>query len=199
MKPKFMAATLAVAILLSIGHTPVQAHGAVVSQDTCILNLGPNKILFSGYQPNSRGNTKFCDDVPDTGKTVIVLDLADQVLRQIAIGIKFVKNVDIIGDPDKDGRTVFEVPSQVYSGGTMRVDHTFPADGFFVGIVTGKTPQGESYIARFPFAVGEYGLFGISLFRDRSVFWMLLGGMAAFALGVGAFIMQTRRHSGSAQ
>ncbi len=46
------------------------AHGALVlSQDVCLLKVGPDYMYFSGYR-SATPRKRFCEDVPETGETI---------------------------------------------------------------------------------------------------------------------------------
>ena len=74
-----------------------EAHGGVaMERDVCKLRIGPYLMHFTGYLPDkSRG--EFCEDIPLAGRTVIVLDFLDDVLRDRPLSFKIVR--DDGGDP----------------------------------------------------------------------------------------------------
>jgi len=181
---------LVVAIVSTFGgQSPVNAHGAVVGRDTCVLYVGPYQMKFTGYQPNSKGNKSYCDDVPETGLTVIVLDYIDNALRPMEVGMKFVTNINITGAPEKDGETVFDLPAKIYSNGTIRIDHDFPEGGYFVGIINVKSAEGSVYTARFPFGVNKVSFMNNLLFSNIGGLLMILsvsiGGVSVAAVMFG--------------
>lgn len=163
------------AILLASVTTVAFGHGAVVSRDNCVLLIGPYRMYFTGYQPRTQGSTEFCDDVPDAGPTIIVLDYIDEALRPLKVGLRFVRNVNLQGKPENDGEVVYRRPPQTYPRGTIKIKHRFPRPGYFVGIMTAITPSGEEYVARFPFSVGKAG-WGWSL-------WLVLMVAAVAVIG----------------
>ena len=79
---------LAMVLLTSAAH----AHGGVGMVDNrCVLRIGPDLMFFTGYQPqNSRD--EFCDDVPNTGQTVVALDMQDTELREMLTEIRIIKD-----------------------------------------------------------------------------------------------------------
>ncbi|MDH5739441.1 MAG: hypothetical protein OEY77_03865, partial [Nitrospira sp.] len=53
----------------------VYAHGGLsMAEDMCKLTIGPYMMHFSGYQPESTQEKQFCEDIPATGQTIVVLD-----------------------------------------------------------------------------------------------------------------------------
>ena len=66
---------LAALTLATVGLTgQAYAHGGVsLDQGQCIMKIGPDTMTFTGYQP-LKSREQFCDDIPDVGPTIIVLD-----------------------------------------------------------------------------------------------------------------------------
>lgn len=150
----------AIAIGLSSFSTAALAHGGVsMDKDMCKLSLGPYYMHFTGYQvrPGSP-NAEFCEDIPSTGKTIIVMDAVDQTLREIPV------KVQILTDGGEGGgSTVVDLPSKKYQSGTVSLEYTFEHPGNFVGLVTAG--ENGEYTSRFPFSVGiakkPYGFYGL--------------------------------------
>jgi hypothetical protein len=148
------------------------AHGGVsIENDMCKLRVGPYTMHFTGYQPLSAPEVEFCEDIPATGQTIIVLDYIDGKLRDLPVEVRIVR--DSGDESNLDAVTVFHKPAALYPRGNLVVDHTFPEPGRFVGIVT----VGD-YVSRFPFAVGTRG--------TRAM--VLYGAFAALALAAGALL-----------
>ncbi len=127
------------------------SHGGLsLEDDYCILTLGTNKIHFSGYQPENNGPKEFCEDIPETGKTIVVLDFIDRELRDLPLEVRIIN--DIEDQTNLDQITVFHKPYDVYPNGTLNFRHNFLEKGNYVGLVTIKN---ETFItSRFPFSVG---------------------------------------------
>jgi hypothetical protein len=157
---------LAMVLFASAAH----AHGGVGMQDNrCVLRIGPDIMFFTGYQPqNSR--EEFCDDIPTTGQTIVVLDMQDSELRDMLTEIRIIKDegnhttmnglpflTDAeLGSPQLlDPVTITHVPPRTYPTGTLNFEHTFPEYGKFIGIVTVKNAHGQTWVSQFPFSVGE--------------------------------------------
>ena len=50
------------------------AHGALVlSQDVCLLKVGPDYMYFSGCR-SATPRKRFCEDVPETGETIFSME-----------------------------------------------------------------------------------------------------------------------------
>ncbi len=157
---------LAMVLSASAAH----AHGGVGMQDNrCVLRIGPDLMFFTGYQPqNSRD--EFCDDIPNTGQTVVVLDMQNTELRDMQTEIRIIKDegnhttmnglpflTDAeLGSPQVlDPVTITHVLPRTYPTGTLNFEHTFPETGKFIGIVTVKNAHGQTYVSQFPFSVGK--------------------------------------------
>lgn len=142
-----------------------QAHGGLsMAEDTCVLTVGPYTIHFTGYQPESSQEKEFCEDIPNTGRTIVALDYIDDALRPMETEVRIITDSGTGVDPeDLESVTIFHMPYKVYSNGSVTFEHTFPAQGDFVGLVSVR--DGETvYVSRFPFAVGTGGKFKMNMF-----------------------------------
>lgn len=143
------------AIILATGMvfaSQAQAHGGLaLAEDMCVLTVGPYRMHFTGYQPLSQ-EEEFCEDIPETGKTVIALDYIQEELRPLKTEVRIIR--DTGSEANLDEITVFHLPPKVYPSASITVDHTFPEKGKFVGLVT-VTGGAQDYVSRFPFSVGE--------------------------------------------
>ena len=158
----------------------VQAHGGLsLAEDMCKLTIGPYTMHFTGYQPESSQEKEFCEDIPNTGRTVVALDYVDEALRPMTTEVRVIR--DTGAEPGSEGNldelTIFHAPPKVYSNGSVTFEHTFPAEGKFVGLVTIKDDNGAEHVSRFPFAVGTGG---------KSNMPLILGILVVIA-GAGAF------------
>jgi len=154
-------------------------HGGVsMENDMCKLRAGPYVMHFTGYQPQSAPELEFCEDIPDTGYTLIVLDYLDAALRDLPVEARIIR--DTGDESDLERITVYHKPAAVYPRGSFVIEHTFSEPGQFVGLVT----VGDQ-VSRFPFAVGTRGWRTLVLY---AVF-------AAVAFGVGGllFLYANRR------
>jgi hypothetical protein len=147
---------------LTVAAAPASAHGGVkLEQDECVLKIGPNTMHFIGYQRTGE-EQEFCEDIAQTGPTVIALTAVSPDLRDMAIGIRVVK--DVGEEKEKanlDAVTVAFVPPKVYRNGTLTFEHDFKDAGHYVGIVTVADDQGNQWVSRFPFSVGVYTFLGM--------------------------------------
>jgi len=154
-------------------------HGGVsMENDMCKLRAGPYVMHFTGYQPYSAPELEFCEDIPDTGYTLIVLDYLDAQLRDLPVEARIIR--DTGDESDLERITVYHKPATVHPTGTFVIEHTFTEPGQFVGLV-----RAGEHVSRFPFAVGTRGW-------RTLVLYILFG---AIALGAGGllFLYSSRR------
>ena len=142
-------------LMLAIGvssSTEVQAHGGLaLADDMCRLTIGPYNMHFTGYQPDNTRNKEFCEDIPATGRTVVVLDYMEDALRPLSTEVRVIR--DTGSEQDLQAITVLYLPPKIYPAGTVNFEYNFDKPGKFVGLVTVVDKQ--SLVSRFPFSVGE--------------------------------------------
>ena len=138
------------AVLLVGGEA--HAHGGLsMDKDYCKLRIGPHLMHFTGFQPEGDYSREFCEDIPATGPTIIVLDFIDDALRDMPTEVRIVKAA---GEADLDRATVFYLPPKTYTTGSLSLDYTFVDAGNYVGLIT--VGEGDhKMLVRFPFAVGS--------------------------------------------
>ena len=183
LKPMFWCVVFAIGVLYS---TQAQAHGGLsMAEDMCKLTVGPYMMHFTGYQPTTTQETQFCEDIPGTGHTVVVLDYLEQELRALPTEVRIIR--DTGSEQDLEAITVLHMPPQVYPNGSVDFAYTFEKPGKFVGLVTVSDKQ--QHVSRFPFSVGESGMISHSLH-----YIMIMVPLAAIA-GVAAifFFLRDRR------
>jgi hypothetical protein len=128
------------------------AHGGLsMEKDYCKLRIGPYVMHFTGYQPGDGYRKEFCEDIPSTGATIVVLDFIDDVLRDLPVALRIIR--DDGGGQDLDSATVYHVPPKIYPMGTFSFDYPFEQPGKYVGLVT-VGDGNQQVIGRFPFSVG---------------------------------------------
>jgi len=163
------------------------AHGGLsMAEDVCKLTIGPYTMHFTGYQPESSQEQEFCEDIPNTGRTVVALDYIDEALRPLTTEVRIIRSPESGSDGSEipneklDEFTVMHIPATVYSNGSVTFEHTFPEQGNFVGLVT-VNDNGTEYISRFPFAVGTGGKFKPNMFLWPLLIVIVGGGYLFFS------------------
>jgi hypothetical protein len=153
-----MKRIIAAAALATVGMTgEAFAHGGVsLDQGQCIMKIGPDQMTFTGYQP-IKSREQFCDDIPDVGPTIIVLDAQQDELRDMNLEIRILRNVGQKDDSENmEANTEIYVAPKKYKSGTMNFEYNFAQKGNFIGLVKATSDDGtKEYVSRFPFAVGE--------------------------------------------
>ena len=172
------------ALLTGPVATPALAHGGVkLEQDQCVMRIGPSTMHFIGYQ-RSGEEQEFCEDIARTGPTVIALNAVSPELRDMAIGLRIIR--DVGGEANEKGDleavTVAKADPRVYRNGILTFEHDFKEPGHYVGIVTVRDDLGNEWVSRFPFSVGLYTFWGMIEYILYGVGFLSLIAMLWFAL-----------------
>ncbi len=179
---------LRLCVLLLFAPAAWAGGGVMLENDTCIITIGFYKAHFTAYQPNTRGDEEFCEDLPDTGEAVFVLDYLHDSMKEVPVDFRIIRDATGLGDfarledvqalGDLEPLTVFYQPPMVEADASYQVSHVFGEAGAYVGIVTAGHPsKDKTYAAVFPFAVGVGGFPYLWLAAGVA----LLAGAAALA------------------
>lgn len=156
-------------MLLLLTASGVQAGGGLVLEDdVCVVWIDFYSAHFTAYQPNSRGNEQFCEDLPDTGATLFVLDYLHQSLKEVPVGLRIIRDVTGQGRYVKlkhleaieslEEHTVHYQPPVVQRDASLKIEFNIPEKGGYLGIVTAGHPSTDAvYTAVFPFEAGARG------------------------------------------
>jgi hypothetical protein len=162
---------LSVFVLMSFLPLRVLAHGGVsIEDDNCILKIAGMRAHFTGYQPELRATQEFCEDIPELGRAIIVIDFITPTLREQSVEFRVLRDVknlksagryeDLGSAKDIDAATVLKMPASVYSRGTITFDQVFQTPGWYIGYLTAiDNKTGKVMHSVFPFRVGvrHYG------------------------------------------
>jgi len=142
-----------------------RAHGGLaMEKDYCKLRVGPFVMHFTGYQPADGYTREFCEDIPSTGQTIVILDFIDDALRDLPVGLRIIQDDGSGRDPDS--ATVHYAAPKIYPMGTFSFDYKFQQSGNYVGLVTvGEGAQ--QVVGRFPFSVGLGLVYGLWRWRGH--------------------------------
>ncbi len=176
LKPTIGCVVFALTALLS---SQAYAHGGLsMAEDMCKLTVGPYMMHFSGYQPANTQDKQFCEDIPATGQTIVVLDYIEQELRSLPAEVRIIK--DTGSEDNLESITVLHLPPKVYGNGSIDFTHTFENPGQFVGIVT--VGENQEHISRFPFSVGEPKFFSkfLNIYMVPVVATLIVGAIFFF-------------------
>jgi hypothetical protein len=164
--------------------------GMILSKDACIVTIGFYTAHFTGYQPNTSGNTEFCGAFPDVGETIMVLDYLHDSLSDVPVDFRIIQDVlgkgdfiqpdDLDAIEDMDALTVFYQPPIVKANATLNINYVFESKGDYIGIVTAGHPTNDNiYMSVFPFTVGV-----------TQIPWPILSFLATIAI-VGTYVRHT--------
>ncbi len=178
--------------LLSLSAAPAIAGGGVVLEDdVCKIKIGFYEAHFTAFQPETSGNRQFCEDLPDVGPTIFVLDYLHDSMKEVPIDFRIIRDVtglgrfvrleDVQAIADIDAQTVYYYPPTIETDASLAVESTLTDEGAYIGIVTAGHPTNdEIYSAVFPFEVGRSNLDFIwpfigllAFFLPATAFWYL--------------------------
>lgn len=142
----------------------VQSHGGVsVENDTCVMDISGMRAHFTGYQPEVRATQEFCEDIPELGKAIVVVDFIERTLRDMQVEFRVLEDVHELGvkatyadlgDQDEiEKNTLINLPFATYPRGTLTFEHEFTKQGWYIGMLTARDGE-KVYRSVFPFRVG---------------------------------------------
>lgn len=181
------------ALLLGL-PSHVYAHGGVAyEEDLCVINIDFLKAHFTIYQPQSRGNEEFCEDIPSVSEAVFVMEYQHDFLKEMPVDFRIIRDEqdfgiyarweDVQGISDLDAVTAFYQAPAVRPQGSFTTEYTFTESGTYIGIVTAQHPDDERvYKAVFYFQVGgpDYGSlpwFLALAIALQGAYWFSNGGL----------------------
>ena len=141
----------------------------VLEGDVCIIRIDFYSAHFTAYQPASSGNQQFCQDLPDTGETIFVLDYLHQSLKEVPVAFRIIRDVTGQGSyvklkhveeiEDIELHTVFYQPGIIEADASLKIEFNIKEKGRYIGIVSAGHPGNDNvYTAVFPFEVGRLRL-----------------------------------------
>lgn len=184
-------------VVLAAGLAPAiaLAHGGVVAEDDlCLIEIGVYNAHFTIYQPQARGSEEFCEELPEIGESLFVMDYLHDTMHEVPVDLRIIRDVldrtiyaspaDLARIPDLDAVTEFYQPPVVRRDGSFQAMHEFREPGWYVGIVTAPHPRlDREYTAVFGFHVGPRG-WGfwpwvvLGLLAVQLQYWLASGGFA---------------------
>jgi hypothetical protein len=203
MKKKIVKAFKLFGVLLAalFANTAVYAHGGVsIELDTCVLKIGSYRMHLTGYQPETALGEEFCEDIPETGNAIIVLDYVDNQLRDMMTGVRVIEKDSWTAaqspSGDDQAKTILDVPPKLYKAGSVKIERRFDKPGYFVGFLTAEKEGQEKLVSRFPFSVG-YGKGGLSMAGGGSRMYAIYGIIALVLVAGGAFYYLKQKQKGN--
>lgn len=156
-------------ILVMALHTGVAgAHGKVaMEQDSCMRRAGDNSMVhLSAYQPQIEPSAHYCTEIPNVGETFLVIDLVDQALRDMPVGIRIVR-----GAGDTDSETIKTIKPVYHSDGVVG-DKVYLEQGHYTIFIKGEGVPPVEY---------QYPL-RVQMINYAKVFQKAIGPMIALLL-----------------
>jgi hypothetical protein len=121
------------------------AHGKVsLEEDSCVRRIGDSMVHLSAYQPQYEPSAQYCTEIPKGGDTYLVVDLVDQALRDIPIGMRVVK-----GTSETEDETITYLRPSYHPDGVIKGETSLD-QGLYTIIITaeGQPPLRYQYPLR---------------------------------------------------
>ncbi len=175
------AAAFGLVAAFGLAPSNALAHGSVkLEQDECVFKIGPTSMHFIAYQRTGE-EEEFCEVIAQTGPTVIALQAVTDELRDMAMGVRIIKDQGGEAD-DLAAATVLKLEPKIYRNGIMTFEYDFKDAGRYVALVTVRDDLGNEFVSRFPFSVGlytfwgmiEYILYGVGFVSLVTIMWLTL-------------------------
>jgi hypothetical protein len=186
-----LAVALAALVFSARGH----AHGGVVlEEDLCVIEIGYLRGHFKIYLPRTHAHTEYCEDLPDAGETVFVMEYMHSGLGRMPVDFRIIEDrtglgrfaqwqdIERLGDLD-DATVFYQAPT--VEPDVLTIVHDFEQAGDFIGIVTAVDPATDRrYVSVFPFEVGFTGFgahwqwFAGLLVLAQLNYWLMTGRLA---------------------
>jgi hypothetical protein len=193
-----------IAFVMAAGLLPPQAafgRGALSMEgESCVLKIGPYKLHFTGYAPETKPSQDFCEDIPDAGRTVIAFNHAEKALRRMSMGMRIIRDdkhlganarYEQLGDQKEiEASTLLYKAPEVYPRGNATVELNLDK-GNYIGVVTLSDPEtNQQFASAFPLGVG----FGEEK-RNRA--FIIMAFLALIGVGGAVYFVALRPHSQS--
>ena len=133
-KRVIQAGTSVLAVVAALYCGVAGAHGKVaMEEDTCMRRMGDNSMVhLSAYQPQHEPSGQYCTDIPREGDTHLVVDLVDQALRDMPVGIRVVR-----GTSEAEDETVAYLRPNYHPDGVIRGETSLD-EGLYTVFITGE-------------------------------------------------------------
>jgi hypothetical protein len=141
-------------LLIAAPFPALAQHGHELASDTCVLHIGPYKMYFASYLPDTFYERKFCQELPGAGNAVLVLDYVEHELRSLPVEVRIIQ--DTGSEDNLDAITIAHLPTKIHPTGSISVKHNFDNPGKFVGLVS--IGENHEHVTRFSFSVGQQGV-----------------------------------------
>jgi hypothetical protein len=143
----------------------IAGDGLVLEGAACTIQVDIYSVEFAAYQPDSSGNTQFCQELPDTGHTIMVLDYLHPSLKEVGVDFRIIRDVTGQGSfvklkhideiEDIEQQTIFYQAPSIEADASLQIEYELREKGRYIAIINAEHPSnGRIYTAIFPFEVG---------------------------------------------
>jgi len=139
------AGTAALILVTALYAGTVAAHGKVsLEEDSCVRRIGDSMVHLSAYQPQFEPSAQYCTEIPKGGDTYLVVDLVDQALRDVPIGMRVIK-----GTSETEDETVSYLRPSYHPDGVIKGETSLDQGLYTVIIIAeGQPPLRYQYPLR---------------------------------------------------
>ena len=139
------AGTAALILVTALYAGTVAAHGKVsLEEDSCVRRIGDSMVHLSAYQPQYEPSAQYCTEIPKGGDTYLVVDLVDQALREMPIGMRVIK-----GTSETEDETVSYLRPTYHPDGVIKGETSLDQGLYTVIIIAeGQPPLRYQYPLR---------------------------------------------------
>ena len=149
---KIMLATIGMALLVSGMTAEVWAHRDRGPNDTCRREIGASLLHITLYQTQFDPVAEYCEEVPRTGKALMVVDVTPGELREVPLGLEVVST-----NASGQSQTVVSVPPKIYERGVINTEVVFNARNEYLARVRVELEKGEDpHLLAFPIQVAAW-------------------------------------------
>ena len=127
------ASAIALVLIAALHAGAAAAHGKVsLEEDSCVRRIGESMVHFSAYQPQYEPTAQYCTEIPKGGETYLVVDLVDEALRGMPIGMRVVR-----GTSETEDETVSYLRPSYHPDGVIRGETNLD-QGLYTVIITAE-------------------------------------------------------------
>ena len=89
---------LILSVIFCLSPNGAAAHGGVAfEEDLCLISIDFLQAHFTVYQPQTRANREYCEDIPDVSRAVFVMEYLHEFLQEMPVDFRIVRDVEGIG------------------------------------------------------------------------------------------------------
>ncbi|WP_090879996.1 hypothetical protein [Nitrosovibrio sp. Nv6] len=127
------ASAAALLLITALYAGAATAHGKEsLEEDSCVRRIGENMVHFSAYQPQHDPSAQYCSEIPKGGETYLVVDLVDEALRGMPIGMRVVR-----GTSETEDETVSYLRPSYHPDGVIKGETSLD-QGLYTVIITAE-------------------------------------------------------------